>query len=234
MDSLNFTIDGDLGLPGFVRVPPPFGTRRDAVRAIHATLARVEDDARLATAAAERLVSRAQRRRRLTVLAIGVVCTMAAALIGSHTGKRRQPLPHGDQAALAQAPVPSASPEVFATDTELTVAAGATADKIEATTAKTEAVPAVTATATSQTQTVPAPALPKPPAATTKPHTLARHAGRMAAPVTPAQPAARTYDAPVAIESYRAMDDAAPVTSGFVVPGASVHIEQQRHTRLTD
>ena len=80
MDSLNFTIDGDLGLPGFVRVPPPFGTPRHAVRAIHATLARAEDDARLAAAATAHQVSRAQWHRRLTVLAIGVAITITTAV----------------------------------------------------------------------------------------------------------------------------------------------------------
>ncbi|MGM3274025.1 hypothetical protein [Ralstonia sp. 24A2] len=237
MDSLNFTIDGDLGLPGFVRVPPPFGTRRDAVRAIHATLARVEDEARLATAAVERHALRARWRQRLTVVAIGVACTAVAALIGLHTGKRQHPLPHVDQvqhAAIAQVPTPSASPEVFATDTAPAVAAGATADRLEAAAGKTEAVPAVTAAATPQTQAAPAPALSKPLATATKPRTLARGAGRTAAPVTPARPAARTYDAPVAIESYGALDDATPATSGFVTPGTSAHIELQRHTRLTD
>ena len=243
MDSLNFTIDGDLGLPGFVRVPPPFGTPRHAVRAIHATLARAEDDARLAAAATAHQVSRAQWHRRLTVLAIGVACTVAAALVGSHTGKRRQPIPHIDPAqyaAIAQAPVPSVPQDAFAADTAPSVAANTAADKDEAAPAKTEAVPSVEAppdisvAAKPKAEAVPAPLPSKQADTATKPRTLARATGRTAAPAAPARPAASTYDEPVAIESYRALDDTAPVTSGYVAPGTSVRIELQRHTRLTD
>ncbi|CAJ0807144.1 MULTISPECIES: hypothetical protein [Ralstonia] len=242
MDSLNFTIDGDLGLPGFVRVPPPFGTPRHAVRAIHATLARVEDDAQLAAAATAHQVSRAQWHRRLTVIAIGVACTVAAALIGTHTGKRKQPLPHIDPAqyaAIAQAPVPSAPQDAFAGDTTPSVAANTAADKVESAPDKTETVPSIEAqpdisvAAKPKAVAAPAPVLSKSPD-TTKPRSLARATGRAAAPVTPVRRAATTYDEPVEIESYRALDDTAPVASGYVAPGSSVRIELQRHTRLTD
>lgn len=244
MDSLNFTIDGDLGLPGFVRVPPPFGTPRHAVRAIHATLARVENVAQLAAAATTaHRVSRTQWHRRLTVVAIGVACTVAAALIGTHTGKRQQPLPHIDPmqyAAVAQAPVPSAPQDALAADTAPSVAANTAADKVEAAPVKTEAVPSVEAqpdisvAAKPKAEAAPAPVLSKLPDTATKPRTLARATGRTAGPVAPARPAVTTYDEPVTIESYRALDDTAPVTSDYVAPGTSVRIELQRHTRLTD
>ncbi|KHK56303.1 hypothetical protein PI87_11355 [Ralstonia sp. A12] len=245
MDSLNFTISGDLGLPGFVRVPPPFGTPRDAVRAIHSTLARVENDVRLATAATEHQVLRARWRQRLTIVAIGVACTAAAALIGSHTGKRQPPLPHIDPAqyaAISQAPTPSAPAELLAPDTAPAVAAGEASSGIDATPAKTEietapshaGQPNITVVAKPETEVVRTPALSTLPETATKSRTLARATGRTAAPVAPARPVAETYDAPAAIESYRTMDDTAPVTSGYVAPGTSVRIELQRHTRLTD
>ncbi|WP_104655206.1 hypothetical protein [Ralstonia insidiosa] len=244
MDSLNFTIDGDLGLPGFVRVPPPFGTRRDAVRAIHATLARVENDARQASAATAHQVSRARRHRRLTVLAIGVACTVAAALIGSHTGKRQQPIPHIDPtqyAAIAQAPVPSAPQNALVADTAPDIAANAAnaaTDRVEVAPVQTEAVPSAEAQPDINVAAKPkaeaAPVLSKLADPATKPRTLARATSRTAAPAAPARSAAKTYDAPVAIERYHALDDTAPVTSGYVAPGTSVRIELQRHTRLTD
>ncbi|ANH71428.1 hypothetical protein ACS15_1020 [Ralstonia insidiosa] len=241
MDSLNFTIDGDLGLPGFVRVPPPFGTRRDAVRAIHATLARVESDARQAAAATAHQVSRARRHRRLTVLAIGVACTVAAALIGSHTGKRQQPIPHIDPtqyAAIAQAPVPSAPQNALVADTAPDIAANAATDSVEVAPVKTEAVPSAEAPPDINIAAKPkaeaAPVLSKLADPATKPRTLARATGRAAAPAAPARSVAKTDDAPEVIERYHALDDTAPVTSGYVAPGTSVRIELQRHTRLTD
>lgn len=244
MDSLNFTIDGQLGVPGFVRVPPPFGTPRHAARTIHSTLARVQNDEQLAMAETERQALRAQWRQRLTAVAIGVACTAAAALIGSHTGKRSQPALHIDpaqHAAIAQAPVPSVPPEVMAEDAVPTVAAITDLDQVGASPVKMEVgqtpeaqsniIAPADAEPEIRTAPVPAKSLDKP----TKPRTLARASGRTAAPATaPVQPATTIYDEPVPLDTYRAMTDTAAITSTYVAPGTSMHFELQRHTRLTD
>lgn len=175
MDSLNFTIDGNLGLPGFVRMPPPFGTRRDAVRIIQSALRRMQDGERLAMGDAERHAQRVQLRQRLTVIAIGVACTVAVALIGAHTSKRSQPPFHIDpapHAAITQAPVPNVLPEVAADDAE---PASATRDSLETATAHAaKAAPQVRQAPIVST-------LPDRPA---KPNALARARVRAAAPVT--------------------------------------------------
>ncbi|MCO5401336.1 ribonuclease E [Ralstonia soli] len=214
MDSLNFIIDGHLGLPGFVRVPPPFGTPRDAVRAIKGALASTSEGPQ------PQMQSDAGRhvrwRRRLTVLAIGAACTVVAALTGWHTGQHRQPVSHFDQATLAaisQPPAPIAAPE------RLPTTAVQSADPVD------EGGPAVATAAHVVAQAA---------VKTVKPRTSARAIGRAAAPKPPARPAAPVRAKPTAIETYRAMADTAPITSGYVAPGTSVRIELQRHTRLTD
>ena len=80
MDSLNFTIDGHLGIPGFVRVPPPFGTPSNAVRAIQVAQACLPGDPLSGIQSdACRHVQSTQWRLRLTVAATGVAITVGAA-----------------------------------------------------------------------------------------------------------------------------------------------------------
>lgn len=213
MDSLNFIIDGHLGLPGFVRVPPPFGTPRDAVRAIKVALASTMDDP---LPEMQRDAGRQVRwGQRLTVLTIGAACTVVAALTGWHTGQHRQPVTHFDQAALAAISQP---PAPIAASASLPITAAQSPDPAD----KAPAV--VTA----------APVVAQAPVKTTKPRTPARPIGRTAAPTQPARLATPVHEEPKAIETYRAMADTAPITSGYVAPGTSVRIELQRHTRLTD
>ena len=239
MDSLNFTIDGHLGIPGFVRVPPPFGTPRDAVRTIKAAQARISGKPTLGTHPEGVQLAPAPWRRRMTVIAIGVTCTVAAALVGSYTGQRRQPLPHFDQApiaAIAQpsaSVVPSATPAVDAAPTEVGNEHVATRTEASATASATAAPPA-TAAADSPVVSLTAPAAAKPSVKVDKPRTLARVSRHTAAPVTSARPATPTYEENKPIESYRAMTDAFPIASGYVAPTEPVRIELQRHTRLTD
>jgi len=206
LNAPNFTITGDLGLPGFTRVPPPYGTPRDAARAIRATLAQVHSDERLAAAEAARQLQRTQWRQRLMVMAIGVVCTVIAALIGSNTGQRRQPPPRVDHApALAQSTVPSVPAKVISAETAALEPAARHV----------------------MTDTL-APLAAK----TAKPRMAARPVGRA---VASAAPATSTSNASEAIdEPYRATMETSPITSGYVAPGTPVRIELQRHTRLTD
>ncbi|GCB03398.1 hypothetical protein [Ralstonia sp. SET104] len=219
MDSLNFTIDGQLGIPGFVRVPPPFGTPRPAVWTLRAALARVQGDELPAMAETERRAARAQWRQCLTIVAVGMACTAAAALIGAYTGKRVQP-------ALDIAPMQHAASTNPAP-------AGADPAKIEIEKAP-EARSDIIATADDEQKIRIAPALMKSPDKPMKPRTLARTSGRTAMPAVPAQPATTIYDKPVPLDAYRAMTDTAPVASSYVAPGTSVHIEPLRHTRLTE
>ena len=247
MDSLNFTIDGQLGIPGFVHVPPPFGTPRHAVRTIRSTLARVQDDEQLAMAETQRQALRAQWRQRLTVVAIGAACTTAAALIGSYTSKRSQPafyIGRMQHAAIPQAPVPNAPSEVMAEDAAPTVAASIAPDAAGADPAKIEigqmpeAQSGAIATADNEPEIRTAPAIVKSPDKPMQPRTLARASVRTAAPAAPAQPAKTIYDKPVPLDTpldtYHAMADTAPVASSYVAPGTSALIELQRHARLTD
>ena len=241
MDSLNFTIDGHLGIPGFVRVPPPFGTSRHAVRTIRSTLARIQDDEQLVMAETERRALRAQWRQCLTVVAIGVACTAAAALIGSHTGKHSQPARHIDpvqHATIAQAPVPSVPSSVMAVmaeDAAPTVAASTDSDPAKIEVGQTpEAQSNIIAPADDAPKMQTAPVLVKSPDKPMKPRTLARTSDHTAAPAVAAQPATTIYDKPVPIDDYHATTDTAPVASSYVVPGNSAHIALQRHTRLTE
>ncbi len=239
MDSLNFTIDGHLALPGFVRVPPPFGTPRDAVRTIKAAQARVSGkQAPEAHPDGVQLLPTPWRQR-LTVVAIGLACTVAAALVGFHTGQRRHPLPQVDQthmAAIAKPPtsaVPSAMLPVDAVSTGVADKHAAAPTEASTTAPATAAQPATTL-ADSATGAHPAPVTAQSPAKIDKPRTLARASGRPAAPAAPARPATSTYEDSQPIESYRAMTDTFPVASGYVAPTEPVRIELQRHTRLTD
>lgn len=213
MDSLNFIIDGHLGLPGFVRVPPPFGTPRDAVRAIKVALASTSDDPlpEMQSGAGRQV----RWRQRLSVLTIGAACTVVAALTGWHTGQHRQPVTHFDQAALAAISLP---PAPTAAPASLPMTAAQSADPVD----RGPAI--VTATPTVAQASVKA----------TKPRTHARTIGRTTAPTQRARPATPVHEEPKAIETHRAMADTAPITSGYVAPGTSVRIELQRHTRLTD
>lgn len=222
MDSLNFTIDGHLGLPGFVRVPPPFGTPRDAVRAIKAVQAGV-----LGNPPPEKMPSddgrQEQWRLRLTVLAIGTACTVAAALAGWHTGQHRRPVTHIDQAALAaiaQPPAPTVVPESLPVETAENAPVSATQPA-----ALADNPPAIAPAA---------PAVAQSPVKPAKPRTLARAAGRTTTATTAAHRAVSAYEEPKPVETYRAMTDTAPIISSYLAPGTSVRIELQRHTRLTD
>lgn len=235
MDSLNITIDGHLGLPGFVRVPPPFGTPRDAVRAIQAALARKSGDQVARTQSeAGQPVQQVQWRQRMTLLAIGAACTVAAALTGWHTGQHRQPVTHLDHAtwaAIAQPPAPTVAPESLPVEVAPSVA---TRESMEiASTPATQPaeladdVPALSTAAPIVVAQTPA-------KAATKSRTLARAVGRAAAPAAVARPAAPVYEEQKPIEIYRATTDSPPIIPGFVAPDTPVRIELQRHTRLTD
>lgn len=239
MDSLNFTIDGHLGIPGFVRVPPPFGTPRDAVRAIKAAQARMSGKPALGAHPDGMQLPPVPWRQRLTLVAIGVACTVAAALVGSYTGQRRQPLPQIDQApiaAIAQPPastVPSVMLPVEAVPAELADDHVATPAEASAIVPATAAPPATTL-AENTAEAHPAPVTAQSPAKIDKPRTLARASGRTVAPAAPAYPAISTYEDSQPLESYRAMTDSFPIASGYVAPTQPVRIELQRHTRLTD
>lgn len=223
-------------MPGFVRVPPPFGPPRDAVRAINAAQARASRKQTPATWAVGRQPPSAPWRQRLTVVAIGVACTVTAALIGSHTGQRRQPLPHFDQAsvrAIAQAPAPIASPEMLPVEAVRPVPANENAAR-PAKIAAVATAPSASAAADSPAIAYAALTAAQSPAKVDKPRTLAKATGRTVTSDAPTRPATSTHGESEAAETYRAMTEAPPISSGYVVPGAPAHIDLQRHTRLTD
>jgi hypothetical protein len=254
VDTLNITIDGHLGMPGFsrVRVPPPFGTPRDIIQAIESRRAKaLSDEVLSALAVGNQVVARGWRKHpRLTVLAIGVACTVVAALVGLHTGQHRQPLPqfeHAPPASAAQetpapvVPVESldevlmasrvSSGTVVPAPTE--AAANPTAAEPMTTPLAMAAAPAPVAAPVVEAPAVES-AAPARAAPATKPRTLARAAGRSAPRLisqngkpVPAMPM-EAEEAPVRYT------DAAP-TATYVAPSMpAMTIQFQRHTRLTD
>ena len=225
MESQNITIDGHLGMPGLsrLRVPPPFGTSRDIIETIESRRAAVLTEEVLAALRIGTKSNPRAWRPRLTIITIGVACTVLAAWLGSYTGKRHQWEPTAEQ-HLAAAPVQphkpmpapvvskqaAPSPADSAAPTP-TPPPAATASKTVLTTVRTEraAVPAAKPTVAKATD---------------------RHAPHATRPVVAARP---VTPAPTVDDSTSSSTYSAPTTA-FVAPGTSVRIELQRHTRLTD
>lgn len=238
MDSPNFIIDGRLGVPGprGARVPPPFGTPRDIIEAIEARRAAALTEDVIAALRARTKATVPTWRARLTAITVGVACTMAAALIGSYTGQQNRlpvasediPAPVAAQVASLQPIAPSQAPiihdetaaPILVKDSPQSPEAAPVASPVAAT---TEA-----ASAAAQAQMAAAPLV--------KPRTLARAVGR-SVPNTKKSvaPSIETSTASAASDdiSVPAYAYSPPVTA-YVAPGASVRIELQRHTRLTD
>lgn len=248
MDPLHFTIGGSLAIPGLVRVPPPFGPPRDAVRAILAAQARLSREPMHEAQGAHLHPSSTQWRRRMTVVAAGVACTVTAALIGSYTGQHRQPVFYFDQAqvaAIAQPSMPPVPLKVPLIEATHTIAPQQDAAHIAVTKAVAEAAPevpvqpAVAASDTPAASIVPdAPSVDTPPLV--KPpgqRALAWAKGRKPTPAavaTVARPATLAYAEPKVVDSDHAMSNPAAIISSHLTPGTSARIALQRHTRLTD
>jgi hypothetical protein len=222
VDSLNFTIDGHLGIPGFVRVPPPFGTPPNAVRAIQVAQARLPGDPLSGMQRdACRHVQHTQWRLRLTVAATGVAITVAAALLGSHTGQRRPTL----MPVIAQPPMPTVPAEIFLAETapQTTANTATGADMAGA----SEAAPAIARTAPVVTQASVKTAKPEP-------RKRVRAGGRAAAPGLPAHRSTPVHAQRVAVETDLPVFEPVPITFGYAPPNAPIQVELEHHSRLID
>ncbi len=249
MDTLNITIDGHLGMPGFsrVRVPPPFGTPRDIIQAIESRRAKaLSDEVLSALEVGNQAVARGWRKHpRLTVLAVGVACTVVAALVGSHTGQRRQPLPQFEHAPITSAAQETPAPVVPVESLdEVLMASRASSGTVVPAPPDAPANPAAAEPTSTLLAMAAAPApvavpvvesvAPTRAAPTTKPRTLARAAGR-SAPLPISQNGKPVPAMPMEAEETPVhYTDVAP-TATYVAPSTpAVTIELKRHTRLTD
>ncbi|WP_439890572.1 hypothetical protein ACS7SF_15345 [Ralstonia sp. 25C] len=225
MESLNITIDGHLGMPGLarLRVPPPFGTSRDIIETIESRRAAALTEEVLAALRVGTQSNASIWRPRLTVIAIGVACTVLAAWLGSYTGKRHQLAPTAEQhlaTAPAQPHKPMPAPVVSkqAAPSPMVSAAPTPTLPVAARVSKT-----VTATVQTEKAAVP-------PAKPTVARAIDRHVPHATRPVVAARP---VTPAPIVDDSTSSSTYGTP-TPAFVAPGTSVRIELQRHTRLTD
>lgn len=228
MDSLNITIDGHLGMPGLsrLRVPPPFGTSRDIIETIESRRAAVLTEEVLAALRIGTQSNTSAWRPRLIIVTIGVACTVLAAWLGSYTGKRYQSAPTAEQHLAAATPVQPPKPmtaPVISKHAAQSPADNAAPAAPSPTVVATAAKPSPT---TMQAKQAAAP--------TVKPRVVAKAADRPAPHTTrPVIAAKLVAPATIADDNVPSSTYSAP-TSVFVAPGTSVHIELQRHTRLTD
>lgn len=232
------TVDGRLGMPGLsgVRVPPPFGTSRDIIETIDARRAAALTEDVIAALRAGIKTAVPTWRGRLTAVAIGVACTVAAALVGSYTGQRHwlQPAPEDIPASVAvqvapPQPIEPQPASLIHAETATPILVESAAQSPKAASAASD-VAANAKAAPAQTQ---APIAAAPVA---KRRTLARAVGRSVPKakqsVVPSIEANTAWAKSDGI-SVPADTDSRPVAA-YVAPGTPVRIELQRHTRLTD
>ncbi|MFX3596377.1 ribonuclease E [Ralstonia mannitolilytica] len=240
MESPNFIIDGHLRLPGLVRMPPPFGPALDSAQPSATTQVSAPIEPVAHTCVDTGTAGHGQWRQRMTVLSIGMACTLAAALLGWWTGQHGQAAAELEQAtvaALAPQTVPPLSlqhapaSEAASTEpneaTESEVVATPVAHVVPAADMVLDetkvAAPAIAAAESAVAQL---PAKPRRP----------RPLVRAAAPTPPKllRSPALHDEAPATIEVEWPTTDTAPITSAYAAPGTPVRIELQRHTRFTD
>ena len=243
MESPNFIIDGHLRLPGLVRMPPPFGPTLDNVQANAATQVSAPIDPAANTWGDAGAADHGQWRRRVTVLSIGMACTLAAALLGWQTGQHRQPAAQLDQTTVAALPPQTASPRSLDHSFASPAAPVETNEATEPHAATTAAAAANVAQVTDMTfdeTEVAAPVIAAtPPAATPlpvkpRPRALAQAVARPPTTSELQHTPVLHDETPASIEAEWATADTAPITSAYAAPGTPVHIELQRHKRFTD
>ncbi|MFS2104006.1 ribonuclease E [Ralstonia sp. Ralssp135] len=241
MESPNFIIDGHLRLPGLVRMPPPFGPPLDDAQTDVATQVSAAADPAAKTCGEAGKATRGQWRQRMTALATGTACTLAAALLGWQTGQHRPPAAEPNQtivAAVAQPTTPNvllenlpaepvASAQTHEPEESETVIAAATAVAQAPDMALDDAEvtrPVIAAASTVVTQL---------PVKSIRTRMLVRVV-EPAPTYESEQPGALHDDESAFIEFEPAPIDMAPIASGYAAPGTPVRIELQRHTRFTD
>lgn len=252
MDRGNFTIDGHLAMPGAsrLRVPPPFGSSRDILETIESRRTSALADDLFAALGVGSPHGAPAWRPRLTLLAVGVACTVAAAWLGAYTGQRRDPTRSREPLLATTAPLTAITQP---SQPQAAVSSGKGAR------AMTPSPPAATAAnpdlATASSRRPSAAALPsaklaglprnvevaattaRPFAQSDLPHPLERTVSRNARTAAPAilmHPPIQSDDAPRDGDILDALAETSPISSGYVAPTSPVHIDLQRHTRLTD
>jgi len=242
VESPNFIIDGNLRLPGLVRMPPPFGPPDDSAQAI----VDAQQDTAPTDSAAKRCgeagtASHELWRQRVTALSVGTACTLTAALLGWHTGQHRLPAAELDQTPVAAIAQPIASPVPLENLPSERIASMETHEEA----AKSEIVTAAAVArapdiAFNETEVAARvigaarPALAQLPVKPMRPRALLQ--ADEPAPTPPKLEPTPTLhdDESAAIEIELATADTAPIASGYAAPGTPVRIELQRHTRFTD
>ncbi|CAJ0696308.1 ribonuclease E [Ralstonia holmesii] len=245
MESPHFIIDGHLRLPGLVRMPPPFGPPLDEALAIVGTQVSTPADPAAKTYGEAGATTRGQWRQRMTVLSIGVACTLAAALLGWQTRPHRQ---HRQQAAasdqttvavIAQPTTPGVPHENLATE-QVALIETHEPEESEAVTAAVAAVAQAPDMAMDGVE-VAAPVIAAASLAVTQLPVKSIRLRKLVRATEPAprlpeleHPATPHDDESAFIELEPSPVDTAPIASGYAAPSASARIELQRHTRFTD
>ncbi|MGN6260926.1 MAG: ribonuclease E [Ralstonia sp.] len=241
MESPNFIIDGHLRLPGLVRMPPPFGPPLDDAQTDVATQVSAAADPVAKTCGEAGKATRGQWRQRMTALATGTACTLAAALLGWQTGQHRPPASEPNQTAVAviAQPITPGIPLENLPAEPIASAQIQEPDESEAATAAATAAAQAPDIAFSDAE-VAAPVIAAVSPAVTQLPVKSIRTRILVRAVEPAptyeweQPGALHDDESAFIEFEPAPINTAPIASGYAAPGTPVRIELQRHTRFTD
>ena len=241
MESPHFIIDGHLRLPGLVRMPPPFGPPLDEALANVGTQVSAAADPAAKTWGETGAATRGQWRQRMTVLSIGLACTLAAALLGWQTRQHREQAAEVDQTTVAVIAKPTTQGvplENVATEPVALIETHepGESEDVTAATAVVALAPDMALDGTEVAGPVIAAASPpvkQLPMKWIRPRTLVR---AVEPPPTYAleQTGGLHDDQSAFIEFEPVPIDMAPITSVYAAPGASARIELQRHTRFTD
>lgn len=241
MESPNFIIDGHLRLPGLVRMPPPFGSPLDSAQTSVDTQVSASVDPAARTCGVAGTATRGQWRQRMTALATGAACTLAAALLGWQTGQHRQRAVEPDQAIVAAVAQPTTPIVLLENPPAEPVASAQTQEPEES----ESVIAAATAVARARDMALDDVEVTRPVIAAASPVVtqLPAKSIRTRMPVRAVEPApthaleqpATLLDEESAfIEFEPAPIDTAPIASGYAAQGTPVRIELQRHTRFTD
>jgi hypothetical protein len=241
LEAPNFIIDGHLRLPGLVRMPPPFGPPLDDAQTDVATQVSAAADPAAKTCGEAGKATRGQWRQRMTALATGTACTLAAALLGWQTGQHRPPASEPNQTAVAVI----AQPITPGVPLENLPAEPIASAQIQEPDESEAATPAATAAAQAPDiafnhAEVAAPVIAAVSPAVTQLPVKSIRTRMLVRAVEPAptheleRPAALLDEESAFIEFEPAPINTAPIASGYAAPGTPVRIELQRHTRFTD
>lgn len=250
MGRRNFIIDGHLAMPGAsrLRVPPPFGASRGITETIESRRASALADDVFTALGVSGPVDGSAWPSRLSLLAVGIACTVAAAWLGAYTAQRRDLTPSREPLHATAAPQnavsePSRPPVASASGHGVPLVLRAMTPP---------ATPALPGLALASGRKPAAASLPsarlagplkrvtvlaapaQPIAQSDRPSALARAAHRTAVLAGPMDSAYQIDDASLPVETDRAMAETTPIHSGYVAHTSPVRFELQRHTRLTD